>query len=130
MERLNMLTLICGLPNAGKTTYSKQYNCVLHQDEIGAVSKIIKMIEHKNYVVIEGYFGNRTERNRVREAHNGYTKCIYLDISVEESIEREDRNRNPQILRNAARFFEPPSLDEGWDEIIIIRGDNEQRINR
>lgn len=125
-----MLTMICGLPNAGKTTYSKRYDNALHQDDIGRISCIVEMIENKDDVVIEGYFGRRYERNKVREAYHGYTKCIFLDISVDESIKREDRNRHPQILRNASRFFEPPTLDEGWDEIIIIRGEHEQRYSR
>lgn len=120
-----MLTMICGLPNAGKTTYSAQFKDALHQDEIGTISRIVSTIEPMDDVIIEGYFGRRAERDRVRQAHNGYAKCIFIDISVDESIRRENRNRHPQILRNAARFFEPPTLSEGWDEIIILRGDND-----
>lgn len=126
-----MLTLICGLPNAGKTTFSKRYENALHQDEIGTISNIIKVIEKiDGDVIIEGYFGTRENRSRVASAYNGEAKCIFLDISVEESIKRENRNRHPQILRNASRFFEPPTLDEGWDEIIVIRGEHEQRYSR
>lgn len=124
-----MLTMICGLPNAGKTTYSKRFDNTLHQDDIGRINRIVEMIGHKDNVVIEGYFGRRHERDRVREAHKGYTKCIFLDISVDESIKREDRNRHPQILRNAARFFEPPTYDEGWDEIIIMEDNNDESIS-
>ena len=125
-----MLTMICGLPNAGKTTFSKRFDNALHQDDIGAISYIIDRIEQMDDVIIEGYFGRKNERDRVRKSHKGYTKCIFLDISVEESIRREDRNRHPQILRNASRSFEPPTLDEGWDEIVIIRGEYEQRYSR
>lgn len=120
-----MLMMICGLPNAGKTTYSKQYENALHQDDIGTIENIIKIIKQMNGdIVVEGYFGRAEERKRVLSTYNGETKCLFIDISVEESIRRENRNRHPQILRNASRFFEPPALDEGWDEIIIIRGDN------
>ena len=116
-----MLTMICGFPNAGKTTYSKQYSNPLHQDDIGAIDRTIDIIKQiDGDVVIEGYFGTKDARSRVRSAHKGRAKCILLDISVEESIRREDRNRHPQILRNAARFFEPPTYSEGWDEIIVI----------
>lgn len=120
-----MLMMICGLPNAGKTTYSKQYENALHQDDIGTIENIIKIIKQMNGdIVVEGYFGRAEERKRVLSTYNGETKCLFIDISVEESIRRENRNRHPQILRNASRFFEPPTLDEGWDEIIIIRGDD------
>lgn len=127
-----MLTVIIGLPNAGKTTYSERYNNVLHLDDIGRTENVINAINQAfEDVIIEGYFGRADVRKRILHAYNGKTKCIFLDISVEQSIQRENRNRNPQILRNAARFFETPNLDEGWDEIIIIRGDdNVERISR
>lgn len=116
-----MLTLICGLPNAGKTTYSKQYDNVLHLDEIGTTKRVVEAIKQTDGdVVVEGFFGSQDERSRVRAAHNGYAKCIFLNVSVDVSIRRENRNRNEYILRSAARFFEPPTYSEGWDEIIII----------
>lgn len=128
---VDMLTMICGLPNAGKTTLSERYENALHQDEIGTISNVIKAIEQiDDDVIIEGYFGKCEERKNVLSAYNGKTKCLFIDISVEESIRRENRNRHPQILRNAARFFEPPTFDEGWNEIIIIRGNDEQRSYR
>ena len=126
-----MVTMICGLPNAGKTTFSARYETALHQDDIGTLDKVIETIRQKSGdIVIEGYFGTCSDRRRVLSVCNGKSRCIFIDISVEESIRRENRNRHPQILRNAFRFFEPPTLDEGWDEIIIIRGNDEQRINR
>ena len=122
-----MLTLICGLPNAGKTTYSKRYDNALHQDDIGTIDRIIKAIgQTDGDVFIEGYFGRKDQRSRVRSSYQGRARCIFIDISVEESIKRENRNRNAQILRNAARFFEPPTYDEGWDEIIIIEDNNDK----
>lgn len=127
-----MLTMICGLPNAGKTTLSYQYDNALHQDDIGTIDRIIRAIaQTSGDVIIEGYFGRQDERRRVISSYKGKTKCIFLDITVDESISRENRNRHPQMLRNAARFFEPPTYDEGWDEIIVLRGDdNEQRSSR
>lgn len=106
-----------------------QYQDALHQDEIGVTSRIIEALKQKKgNVVIEGYFGNREERQKVLSEYRGYKRCIFLDISVEESIRRENRNRHPCILRNAFHFFESPTFDEGWDEIIIIRGDKEEHF--
>ena len=116
-----MLTLICGIPNAGKTTFSKQFENALHQDELGThVVEAVK--EATGDVVIDGYFGTSEIRRKVLEAYNGQSRCIFLDIPTWESIRREDRHRHPQILRNAARFFEPPTYSEGWGEIITIHG--------
>lgn len=127
-----MLTMICGIPNAGKTTYSARFNGVLHLDEIGSNEKVINIINQlKGDIIIEGYFGNAEGRKKIISAYQGKAKCIFIDIPVEDSIKRENRNRNAGILRNAARFFETPNLAEGWDEIIILRGaDNAECINR
>ena len=127
-----MLTMICGLPNAGKTSLSSKYGNVLHQDEIGTIDRIISAINQMHGdVIIEGYFGRTDERQRIISSYKGKAKCLFIDITVEESIKRENRNRRPQMLRNAARFFEPPTYDEGWDEILVLRGDdNEQRSSR
>lgn len=114
-----MLTLICGIPNAGKTT---RYPDALHLDEIGFIQtarRIVKGIS--NDVVIEGVFAKPEQRMAIRSAYDGSARCIFIDISADESIRRETRNRPDAILRNAARLFEPPTYAEGWDEIEVIR---------
>ena len=125
-----MLTMICGIPNAGKTTFSKRYENALHLDDIGTIDRVVETISGMDGdVIIEGYFGKKESRDRVRAAHKGRSRCIFLDVSIEESIRREDRNRHSQILRNAERFFEPPTYSEGWDEIIIIEENNVESIS-
>lgn len=120
-----MITMICGLPNAGKTTYSRRYNNALHQDDLGTTDNVIEAIKQAGAdVVVEGVFSTCDIRRRVLSAYGGKSRCIFIDITAEESIRRENRNRHPQILRNAARFFEPPTFAEGWDEIIVIKGEN------
>lgn len=120
-----MFTMICGLPNAGKTTFSKRFANALHQDDIGTLNRVIDAIKQTNGdVVAEGYFGRSEERERVLATQSGWKRCIFIDVTTDESIQREDRNRHPQILRNASMFFEPPTYSEGWDEIIIIRSDS------
>lgn len=127
-----MLTLICGLPNAGKTTYSRRFDNPLHLDEIGTADNVItKMKQIDGDIVVEGFFGTSASRRKIRSAYSGEAVCIFLDISVDESIKRENRNRHPNILRNASKYFEPPTCEEGWNEIRIIRGGkNEQCIYR
>lgn len=118
-----MLTLICGLPNAGKTTYSLQFDKPLHLDDIGTVDNVIdKMKQLNGDVVVEGYFGKSADRRKIRSAYNGEGVCIFIDISVDESIKRENRKRHPSILHNAARYFEQPTYGEGWNKIIHIGG--------
>lgn len=114
-----MLTLICGLPNAGKTTGHPD---ALHQDEIGTTENVCAAISQiDGDATIEGYFGTHDVRRRVLDAYDGPARCVFIDITVEESIRREDRNRHEAILHNAAQLFEPPTYAEGWDEIEVIR---------
>lgn len=114
-----MLTLVCGLPNAGKTT---GYPDALHQDELGAIENVCAAVSQLDGdAVVEGYFPTADGRRRVREAYGGAARCVFIDITAEESIRRERRNRPAGVLRNAARFFEPPTYAEGWDEIQRIK---------
>lgn len=125
-----MLTMICGLPNAGKTTYSKCFENALHQDDLGFITNIINLIKQiKEDVVIEGVFSTAEERKKVISAWSGIKKCIFIDISVEECIRREKRNRHPIVLRHVAKLFEPPTYAEGWDEIIIIRNNQPSQLS-
>lgn len=118
-----MLTLICGLPNAGKTTFSLQFDKPLHLDEIGTADSVIDMMKQiDGDVVVEGFFGKSDDRRKIRSEYNGEAVCIFIDISVDESIKRENRNRHPGILRNAAMYFEQPTYGEGWNKIIHIGG--------
>lgn len=106
-----MLTLVCGIPNAGKTTGNPD---AIHLDDIGTIAKVIDIIsEMENDIVIEGLFSIPEQRRRLRDAYNGYAKCIFIDISADESIRRENRGRPDWMLRNAARLFIPPTYDEG-----------------
>ena len=52
--------------------------------------------------------------------------CIWLDTPLEICLDRErnGRKRSDHLVIWANDEFEPPTLDEGWDEIIIIRGDD------
>lgn len=125
-----MLTMIMGLPNAGKTTYSKQFNNVVHQDEERRTDKVCEKVSQMSECVVEGIFASSVQRRRVLDAYQGdYTKCIFLDISLDTSIKREDRGRKPFILENCAKHFSRPTYDEGWDEIIIIEENNVESIS-
>ncbi len=127
-----MLCVIIGVPNAGKTTYSKRYDNVIHLDDVGRTERICELIRQMgDDVIVEGAFASPSRRERLINAYTGnHKRCVFLDVTFEESVRREDRGRPNWMLRNAFKHFEPPTLDEGWDEIIIIRGNDEQRINR
>ena len=115
-----MLTLICGHPNAGKTTYSERFENVLHFDEyLGRYADGYAIAAGMDDVVVEGLFQKRKTRLELLDALADHSPkvCIWVDTPTEVCKARPD-------FKGRARM-EPPTLDEGWDEMIVIRGDGE-----
>lgn len=131
-----MLTLICGLPNAGKTTYSKRYLSVIHFDNITYKSADDHFqrcnsiaAEMEGDVCVEGVYNTRKRRQQLLEAvrpKQDKCVCVWVDTPKWTCIARENRGRSPSLVISQAKDFEPPTPDEGWDEIIIVRNENEQ----
>ena len=124
-----MLTLICGLPNAGKTTYSSKHSNVIHFDDyhnsFDRCNKVASSIQGD--VCVEGVYNSVRRRKELLDAcrHQDRKVCIWLDTPLEECIEREKnfRKRPLGIVHAHHRSFQPPTLEEGWDEVIIIKGE-------
>lgn len=131
-----MLVLICGIPNAGKTTYSAQFENVIHTDEVpcvkghGHMRTVCEMIQGTtDDVCVEGVFPLAHQRKMlIRAAGDMYKKCIWLNTPLDECVRREDRNRNTCIIYNSYDLFQAPSYEEGWNEIEII-GDTNGKCN-
>ena len=123
-----MITLICGLPNAGKTTYSNQFENVIHLDDCPRPRRENferLAAETDGDVYAEGVCNSRRNRRRFLNAISKRTDkkvCIWIDTPLEVCLEREAafRKRSASMVRQHANRLEPPSLDEGWDEIIRI----------
>lgn len=132
------MTLLTGIPNAGKSTYSARYGTVIHFDSIPhktANEQFAKCnrlaAQAEGEVCVEGVYNSRRRRIELLEAckHRAERKvCIWLDTPVEVCLERERnyRRRPDGIVLSHAQSFEPPTLDEGWDEIIHIVYTGEQ----
>lgn len=115
-----MITLICGYPRAGKTTYSQTYNNVIHLDDFGIdpYSGVENYVKHaRGDIVIDGVYQRKNTRMKLLHYYTGDGKrtCIWIDTPKE--------IRQIRTKRKVCDFpFDPPSYDEGWDEIIVIRG--------
>ena len=124
------LTLICGHPNSGKTTFSQRFENVLHLDDFPP-SKFLNCNEAVRKadgdVVVEGIYNLRCRREKLLEAcMNKKPKiCYWLDTPLEVCRERERTGRQRDGVMEHS-YFESPTLDEGWDEIQIIRITNEE----
>lgn len=123
-----MAILIVGIPNAGKTTFSERFGNVIHADEYPeprylTFPKAVKEIGIG--VVAEGFVNSaRCRKDFIEAAGDGEKICIWLDTPLEVCVERErqGRKRGYDFVERLAERFEPPTYDEGWDEIIIVRG--------
>ena len=127
------MILITGIPNAGKTTYSKRYENVIHFDDIPhrftneqyALANAIALCHGKD-AVIEGVYTTAERRKQLLDAFKDIDcvkTCIWLDTSVDECVRRERnfRKRPDSLVTRTAKKFEEPSLSEGWSEILIIK---------
>lgn len=120
-----MITLVCGLPSSGKTTYSQQFSNVIHRDEYpDTFCDLVAKAEGD--VVAEGVYNTQKIRERflkVIATKKVKKVCIWIDTPMEICLEREKkgRKRGDFLIMNAARQFESPSYDEGWDEIWVVQ---------
>lgn len=123
-----MLTLICGIPNAGKTTYSQKFNNVIHFDDVQKTSVVCEMVAKEDDVCVEGAFLDSRRRRKIAEAYKGKKVCIWLNTPLAECIARENRGRQNGLFRICADGFDPPTYYEGWDEIVIIHDNDPKRV--
>lgn len=118
-----MLTLICGIHNSGKTTYSARFDTVAHLDELGSYDAVHEAVRGiGNDVAVEGLYPRRKQRTQLLDACADHhpKRCIWLDTPLDDCLRRETRNRPPFVIAHCAHAFEPPTYDEGWDEIVRI----------
>lgn len=126
------MTLVCGLPNAGKTTYTERFERVVHFDDIRART-VSEQYEKCNQaaakaggeICVEGVYNTRTRRAALLEAvkdQPGPKICVLIETPVDECLRREARfrRRNAGVVLYQARIFERPTYEEGWDKIITI----------
>lgn len=101
----------------------------MHLDTYGIVpysyAPMLKKIKETNKsIVLDGIYDTTERRTDLLEAYKGEGKrvCIWLDTPLDVIESRFHPKCRPH---NLPHTFEPPTLDEGWDEIIIIRGNND-----
>lgn len=120
------MILITGIPNAGKTTYSSQFENVIHFDGVRGRDrrdKIVSAVEQDNSICVEGVYAKARERKRLVEASKAKNTCIWLNMPLDMCVYRENtgRQRSEHLVQVVYEDFEPPTYDEGWDEIIEIK---------
>jgi predicted kinase len=74
---------------------------------------------------VEGVYNRIDQRVALLDAvkeKNLYKICIWLDIPINKCLHRERayRKRPEIIVKHQANRLEPPTYEEGWDEIRHI----------
>ena len=118
-----LIKLICGRSRAGKTTYSKQFKNVIHLDTCGkfpeSYQKLLLKIDTNDDIIVEGIYDTADLRMQLLQAYQGPGDriCIWLDTPLDVIAERF----GSFLTKKHPYPFEPPTYDEGWDLITIIR---------
>lgn len=125
-----------GYPNSGKTTYSSNFENVIHHDDVSKYGyKKYKSGFHycedqlRNMdgdVCVEGIYNTIVDRRRILNIlkdKNYYKICIWMDTSIEECRRRSKLYRfEPSfVIDHSIDIFQEPTYDEGWDQIIRIQ---------
>ena len=117
-----MITLICGLSRAGKTTYSQKYQDtkIIHLDNYGSYQRVRDIVKYIDTdVVVDGIYWNAEDRKQLIRAYSGNgAKCVWIDTP------KEIRQTRKGYRKWSEHRFDPPTVDEGWNEILIIRQEN------
>lgn len=139
------LILLVGTPGCGKSSISRKYSklgyVIINQDTLKTAKKCITLskiaIENNQSLVID----NTNPSKLVRQSYiqlihdsnktNDYNiKCIYFDVSQDISkhnnIYRNIINPQREVVPRIAydvfkKKFEMPNVDEGFDQIIILK---------
>ena len=137
-----MITLICGRCQAGKTTYSKRFENVVHLDTVARngrerYPKVLEIVSQRaDDVVVDGVYEKAEYRTELLRAYKGQgSRCIWINTPVEVIAERmlphfPHSHMKPNVHFVVPKHFEEPTYSEGWDEIIIIRNGEETHLPR
>lgn len=147
---MSKLIILSGMPASGKSTYAeslKESYVVLSSDKIRkellgdeknqiANDLVFKtlykrandLLRNKFNVVIDSTAINKFERKRMLENFKEQEVekvCVFIETDFEECVKRDkqrDRVVGEDVLKLYFERVEKPTLEEGFDEVIIIDG--------
>lgn len=117
-----MITLICGRPRAGKTTYSKRFENVIHLDDSRFLSlkdrynDVLNKIRNNVFdIVVDGIYSTKKQRIELLKTYKGFgSRCIWINTDLNTISKRYLFHKKDPYP------FDSPTYDEGWDEVIEI----------
>lgn len=144
------LYVFCGIPASGKTTTATQfaqvdntklysYDTVKHELKLKHFDDIcVEIYANINDDLLNGFnvvydapnhrLQYRKEILNILSDINCKKICVVLSTPFEECLKRngDRKTKLPEfVLYEIYNKFEYPTLDEGWDEIIVINNDED-----
>ena len=156
-EKKPTFYMMVGVPGSGKTTYARQIPnaTVLSSDDIraeigadGGDKKMHKQVfdilhERTKEALSAGndvvYNATNLRHTRRAELLNevkglaGHKVCVYFAIPLEQALSQNADRDTPvpeKVIKRMNLELCEPRIDEGWDEIKVIRSLPERRIDR
>ena len=134
------MILFVGLPGSGKSTFYKNYYFNTHlrisNDLLKTKNRTQKLLDFCRETNMSFVIDNTCTTKDVRKRYLDYCKsirapikkvCIFFDTSIETCIERNNCRVGKECIPKKAimmkaKELERPSLEEGFDELIVIDG--------
>lgn len=133
---MQTLYVMCGVPASGKSTKSRQIaeehgltrfsydemRCFHQRDFIRPAAEALRNGES---IIMDSTNLRITGRKSILESVANIPcrkVAVFMDTPLEECLQR-NTNRDVRLqdfmVESAYRALQPPTLDEGWDEIIL-----------
>ncbi|MBD3174896.1 MAG: AAA family ATPase [Armatimonadia bacterium] len=143
-----MLTVLCGIPGSGKTTWRdrcRQGDVIVCLDEIRreltgdpscqamnddvyrlARRRVRQALGEGRDVTVDATNTTRTERGNwveLAEEAGVEARCVWLQASVDQAMaanDGRDRNVPREVIERMARRLQPPRRSEGFTEVLVV----------
>ncbi len=145
-----MFYMTMGIQASGKTTKAKeiaeQHNAIVHSyddivdfDDIKGTNK--RWIDGMRKDLLDGKSVVCDSTNLTVPSRKWILKqldvpckktLVVMIVPVEECLKRNasrDAKVDEKIIKEAPKHIEPPSLDEGWDEVLVFREEIHETIH-
>ena len=128
------LITLCGAPGSGKSTLSRkiaeEHNLTRYSfDELECffyeelINQALDTLETGRSIILDALFDQVKDRKKLLESVNDIN-CkkilIVMTTPLEECLRRNAGRLNPLpdfVVKSVHTTFEPPTLEEGWDDI-------------